>query len=290
MELKLPGSKIKNVLSNAKALLPVSQPTAREVSKLLGKLSHATIAMRAALSLYHLSLSLSLSLSLFQACSTCLLAAVHPLQDYTEPCSLTGEAKEELTWWVIMSQWLKMESSSFEATRISGLRQTPPGSAGEPVAAIFILHGGSWSTKKATMHTNWLKLLVANLAIHTFISKTQQNMHTDLSEDGQHIWWLVKQSHQISTSFKGQGLGTLVLVLFQDYNPVEPLTFSGILYEKADENFEEVINNPQFWKGVLQWGVAMSDILNTPLQHTLPKLWVLGNTIMAHVKFSLTFT
>ena len=38
-------------------------------------------------------------------------------------------------------------------------------------------------------HSNCLKLLVANLAIHTFISKTQKNMHTDLSEDGQHIWW-----------------------------------------------------------------------------------------------------
>ena len=42
----------------------------------------------------------------------------------------------------------------------------------------------------------------------------------------------------------------------------------------------------QFWKGVLQWGVAMSDILNAPPQRPLPRLWVLGNTIMAYVKFS----
>ena len=36
MELKLPGSKIKNIRSDAKALLQ-SQPTSREVSRLLGK-------------------------------------------------------------------------------------------------------------------------------------------------------------------------------------------------------------------------------------------------------------
>ena len=46
MELKLLGSKIKNIRSDAKALLQ-SQPTAREVSRLLGKLTHATHAMTA---------------------------------------------------------------------------------------------------------------------------------------------------------------------------------------------------------------------------------------------------
>ena len=48
MELQLPGSKIKNIRSDAKTLLQASQPTAREVSRLLGNLTHATHAMRAA--------------------------------------------------------------------------------------------------------------------------------------------------------------------------------------------------------------------------------------------------
>ena len=47
MELKLPGSFIKNIRSDAKPLLQMVQPTAREVSRLLGKLTHATHAMRA---------------------------------------------------------------------------------------------------------------------------------------------------------------------------------------------------------------------------------------------------
>ena len=47
MELRLPGSKIKNIRSDAKALLQLVQPTARQVSRLLGKLTHATHAMRA---------------------------------------------------------------------------------------------------------------------------------------------------------------------------------------------------------------------------------------------------
>ena len=48
MELQLPGSKVKNIRSDAKTLLQASQSTAREVSRLLGKLTHATHAMRAA--------------------------------------------------------------------------------------------------------------------------------------------------------------------------------------------------------------------------------------------------
>ena len=48
MELRLPGSKIKNIRTNAKALLQMVQPMAREVSRLLGKLTHATHSMRAA--------------------------------------------------------------------------------------------------------------------------------------------------------------------------------------------------------------------------------------------------
>ena len=87
MELQLPGSKIKNIRSDAKTLLQASQPTAREVSRLLGKLTHATHAMRAA-PLF------------FRHLQSCLHAALQPMQDYTQPCPLTKEAREELSWWV----------------------------------------------------------------------------------------------------------------------------------------------------------------------------------------------
>ena len=50
MDVQLPGSKIKNIRSDAKTLLQASQPTAQEVSRLLvGMLTHATHAVRAAL-------------------------------------------------------------------------------------------------------------------------------------------------------------------------------------------------------------------------------------------------
>ena len=45
MELRLPGTKVKNIRSDVKALLQMAQPTARKVSRLLGKLTHATHAM-----------------------------------------------------------------------------------------------------------------------------------------------------------------------------------------------------------------------------------------------------
>ena len=69
MELQLQGSKIKNIRSDAKTLLQASQPTPREVSRSLGKLTHATHTMRAApLFIRHLQ--------------TCLHAALQPMQGY----------------------------------------------------------------------------------------------------------------------------------------------------------------------------------------------------------------
>ena len=86
MELRLPGSKINNIRSNAKALLQMVQPTAREVSRLVGKLTHATHAMRAA-PLF------------FRHIQACLQAALQTLQDYSHHCPLTKEAKGSLNWW-----------------------------------------------------------------------------------------------------------------------------------------------------------------------------------------------
>ena len=90
MELQLLGSKIKNIRSDDKTLLQASQPAAREVSRSLGKLTHATHAMRAA-PLF------------FRHLQSCLHAALQPMQDCTQPCPLTEEAREELSWWVTHS-------------------------------------------------------------------------------------------------------------------------------------------------------------------------------------------
>ena len=67
------------VRSDAKALLQMVQPTAREVSRLLGKLTHATHAMRAA-PLF------------FRHLQACLQAALQPLQDYSRHCPLRARS------------------------------------------------------------------------------------------------------------------------------------------------------------------------------------------------------
>ena len=102
MELQLPGSKIKNIRSDATTLLQASQPTAREVSRLLGKLTHATHAMRAAPPPPPPPL-------FFRHLQSCLHAALQPMQDYTQPCPLTEEAREELSWWVTPPNLLEWE-------------------------------------------------------------------------------------------------------------------------------------------------------------------------------------
>ena len=150
MELQLPGSKIKNIRSDAKTLLQASQPTAREVSRLLGKLTHTTHAMRAA-PLF------------FRHLQSCLHAALQPMQDYTQPCPLTEEAREELSWWVTHPTcW---NGKSILRGNPDLIIETDASQTGWGARCGNLQTGGPWSPKEAAMHINCLELLAATLAI-----------------------------------------------------------------------------------------------------------------------------
>ena len=160
MELQLPGSKIKNIRSDAKTLLQASQPTAREVSRLLGKSTHATHAMRAA-PLF------------FRHPQSCLHAALQPMQDYTQPCPLTEEAREELSCWVTHPTcW---NGKSILRGNPDLIIETDASQTGWGARCGNLQTGGPWSPKEAAMHTNCLELLAATLAIQTF-AKRKENV------------------------------------------------------------------------------------------------------------------
>ena len=167
MELQLPGSKIKNIRSDAKTLLQASQPTAREVSRLLGKLTHATHAMRAA-PLF------------FRHLQSCLHAALQPMQDYTQPCPLTEEAREELSWWVTHPTcW---NGKSILRGNPDLIIETDASQTGWGARCGNLQTGGPWSPKEAAMHINCLELLAATLAIQTF-AKRKENVLIHLKMD-----------------------------------------------------------------------------------------------------------
>ena len=203
MELRLPGSKIKNIRFDAKALLQMVQPTAREVSRLLGKLTHATHAMRAA-PLF------------FRHLQACLQAALQPLQDYSQHCPLTKEAKEDLNWWAIHpTSW---NGKSIIRGNPDLTIETDASNTGWGARCDSLQTGGPWSPTEARIHINCLELLAATLAIQAF-AKKQENILVHLKmdnvcpdvhqQDGRYSLPRPQSAHQ----------GSLDLVPSQEHHP-----------------------------------------------------------------------
>lgn len=155
MELKLPGSKIKKIKSESRALLQTPQPSALAVSRLLGKMTHAAHAMKAAPLFYrHLQECLRRSLQKGED------------QDYSQSCPLSVQAKEELEWWVEhLQDW---DGRSILRPEPDLTIETDASTIGWGAMCQGHRTGGPWSKTEATMHINCLELLAATLATKTF--------------------------------------------------------------------------------------------------------------------------
>ena len=219
MELKLPGSKIKNIRSEARTLLQANRPTAREVSRLLGKLTHASHAMRAAPLFYrHLQ--------------SCLQAALQPLQDYSQPCSLTEDAKEELSWWATHpTSW---NGKSIIRSDPDLTIETDASQTGWGARCGDTQTGGPWSPKEATMHINCLELLAATLAIQTF-AKKQGNLLIHLKMDNTSaLTYINKMGGTVSSDLNRLTKELWSWCLTKNIT-LRASHLPGILNEKADE-------------------------------------------------------
>ena len=170
MELQLPGSKIKNIRSDAKTLLQASQPTAREVSRLLGKLTHATHAMRA-VPLF------------FRHLQSCLHAALQPMQDYTQPCPLTEEAREELSWWVTHPTcW---NGKSILRGNPDLIIETDASQTGWGARCGNLQTGGPWSPKRSSNAHQLPGASGSNSGNSNLCQEEGECPHS--VEDGQHV-------------------------------------------------------------------------------------------------------
>ena len=119
----------------------------------------------------------------FKHLQFCLHVALEPLQDYSKPCPLTEEAKEELTWWIAHpNSWNgKMIIRGEPDITI----QKDASKTGWGARCGNLQTDGPWSPKEATthmMHINCLELLAATFAIQTF-AKKQDNLLIHLKMD-----------------------------------------------------------------------------------------------------------
>ena len=171
MELRVPGNKLKKIRQEAASVASQTpQPTAREVSRLLGKLNAVSQAIPPG-PLFCRAMQRDLAASLGAGD-----------QHYDAPCPLSPSAREELTWWsdqltgwngkslVLRKPDLQIES---DASRI-----------GWGASCNGVQTGGPWSQKETRYHINCLELLAATLAARTFL-KGQENKRILLLIDNQ---------------------------------------------------------------------------------------------------------
>ena len=221
MELKLPGSKIKNMRSDARALLQAYQPTEREVSRLLVKLTHASHAMMAA-PLF------------FRLLQSCLHVALQPLQDYSKPCPLTGEAKEELTWQTTHPWPISWNLKLIICGELDLTIETDASKTGWGARCGDLQTGGPWSPKEATVHINCLELLAATLAIQTFAEK-QDNLLMHLKMDSTSaLTYINKMGGTVSPELNRLTKELWSWCLAKNITP-KASHLPGSLNEKADE-------------------------------------------------------
>ena len=133
-------------------LLEAPQIQARDLSRLIGKMSAAMRAIPPAPLFYR-----TLQAELAQALA-------HHDQDYNAPLVLTREAKEELQWWNDhLLQWNGKALISPKPTVTITTDASLTGWGQE------IRTGGPWSFLEAQEHINWLELQAAFLGIKSFL-------------------------------------------------------------------------------------------------------------------------
>ena len=149
MELKLPAEKSKKIRLEARKLLEAPQIQARDLSRLIGKMSAAMRGIPPAPLFYR-----TLQAELAQALA-------HHDQDYNASLVLTREAKEELQWWI--DHLLQWNGKALISPKPTVTITTDASLTGWGATCQESRTGGPWSFLEAQEHINWLELQAAFL-------------------------------------------------------------------------------------------------------------------------------
>ena len=148
----------------------LAPPTAREVSRLLGKFNSVSKAIPPA-PLFCRALQRDLTTALDQS-----------NQCYDTPCSLSSAAIEELEWW--NTQLMSWNGKSLVLKQPDLQIESDASLRGWGASCQGTQTGGPWSQQEQELHINCLELLAATLAVKTFL-KDQENKSVLLLLDNQ---------------------------------------------------------------------------------------------------------
>ena len=155
MRLKIPGGKMKKIRQEARGLLNPTAVSAREVSRIIGKMTAMSQGIPPA-PLFYRCLQRDLSRALERG-----------QQSYETACPLSHGAREELQWWITyLERWngksLLVHQPELTIESDASLR-------GWGAASRDVQTGGPWSPEEKQYHINCLEILAAFLAIKTFM-------------------------------------------------------------------------------------------------------------------------
>ena len=155
MKLKVPGEKLKKLRQSARGLLNQETVSAREMSRLVGKMNAMSQGIPPA-PLFYRCLQRDLSRALDRG---------H--QSYEAPCPLSQGAKEELQWWIsYLEQWNGKSLLTHEPEVVI---ESDASLTGWGAACQEARTGGPWSLEETQFHINCLEILAAFLATRTFM-------------------------------------------------------------------------------------------------------------------------
>ena len=169
LELRLPGQKIKKLRAEANKLGSLEQPpSARDVSRVLGKMNSVSQAVPPAPLFYrHIQRDLARALEKGNQC-------------YNVPCPLSEGARTDLDWWAHhLARW---SGKSLLLRKPDLTIESDASLTGWGATSQNVRTGGPWSSSERTWHINCLELLAATLAVKKFL-KGQTNKHVFLYLD-----------------------------------------------------------------------------------------------------------
>lgn len=161
MELQVPGAKLKKIRTEANNLLRAETVTARDVSRIVGKMSSMSQAIPPA-PLFYRSLQRDLSRAL-----------EYGNQAYDVNCALSKESRRELQWWIThLEQW---NGKSLLTRQPDVIIESDASLRGWGAVSNGVRTGGPWSPEESQYHINCLEILAAKLAVRSFL-KNKSNL------------------------------------------------------------------------------------------------------------------
>jgi hypothetical protein len=168
LTLALPEDKVQNIRGKCQQLLPEKEVSARDLSKLIGKLTATVLAVLPA-PLHFRQLQMLRTKALLQGS-----------QNYGTKIELTSACRDELRWWIhYLNHW---NGKSMVHSCPDLVITSDSSKVGWGAVCNQVTTQGQWSSDERPRHINALELMAVYFALKAF-TKNKSDMHVHIRVD-----------------------------------------------------------------------------------------------------------